>query len=300
MTYLLQRLLIGYACLAVLKTIISCKTINQNTAQVKVIGGTEISEDQRPSVRKLKIFEREPNGIYTQRSDCTMTFIKPNLALTAGHCLCKGDRFVYAEKERWEDFIVTSHVIHPLYRCDKKIPNAFDIGLIWFEDKVNMPTSEISSATSNESVEEMALVGYGKTILKITGKFWLGSRTPVTDSVRPSDRHNGKEFDGKHEGLVTWRGDRPRDPGFIKISAIYDVKTPITEPMTEVASAEGDSGGPAFSLYSNQIIGIISRGSMSFSGIGSDKVQVVTELIDLRRNEIQDFLRVYGIESMRQ
>jgi hypothetical protein len=68
--------------------------------------------------------------------------------------------------------------------------------------------------------------------------------------------------------------------------------------MTEVASAEGDSGGPAFSLYRNQIIGIISRGGMSFTGIGSDKVQVVTELVDLRRNEIQDFLRIHGIETM--
>lgn len=271
-------------------SLIGCKTLKTQESKFNLIGGQEIPEDRWPSVRKLKIYIKEPNGIFSQKSDCTMTFIKPNLAVTAAHCLCKGQRFVYSEKERWEDFVAIRSLIHPSYRCDVKTPNAFDIGLVWFAEKVAMPTSRIIDDESPENLEKLRLVGYGKTILKITGSFWMANRKPMTESQKPSPRKGETEFDGKHEGEATWSGEKPRDQGFIRLSAVYDVKREINEPMTEVASAEGDSGGPAFTMGRDEILGLISRGGMTFSGVGSERVEVITELIDLRRSEIRQFL----------
>jgi hypothetical protein len=271
-----------------------CKTPIKSSAKLKLIGGEEISEDRWPSVRKLKVFNKEPSGAFSLKSECTMTFIKPNLALTAAHCLCRGHRFVYAEKERWDDFLVTKHVLHPEYRCDTKYPNAFDVGLVWFDEKVAMTVSKIIRPESSENLSRLRMIGYGKDILKITGSFWLGTRKPTTESSKPSPRKRDAEFDGKRMGEVSWLGEQPEDPGFIRLSAVFDVTTEIREPMSEAASAEGDSGGPALTLENNEILGIISRGRFSFTGIGSEKVAVVTELIDLRRTDIRNFLKDQG------
>lgn len=261
---------------------------------MKIIGGEELSEDQWPSVRRLKIMKREASGAFVSHSHCTMTFIKPDLALTAAHCACSGDRYVYSDADRWDDFIATRVLRHPLYNCDAYEPNSYDIALIWFDKKVAMPTSEIIPRDSDESLTRLLLVGYGNDILQITGSFWAGTRKPVSTKSRPSKRSGDREFMGKHSGEVTWRGEAPSDTGFIRISAIFNAKQPVNEPMEEVASAEGDSGGPAFSMESKKIIAIMSRGYFRFTGIGSEQVEAISEMIDLRRTAIQDFLRANG------
>lgn len=284
-------------CLVVASTALSnCKTMqNVESAKMKLIGGEEIAEHQWPSVRKLKIYVKESTGAFSLKSECTMTFVKPNVALTAAHCLCHGDRFVYSEKERWDDFISFKKLIHPKYICSNKSPNAFDVGLVWFDEKVAMPTSKIIGQNPEESLNRIRLIGYGKNILKITGSFWMGTRQPVTESSQPSPRKGETEFDGKHMGEATWRGDQSIDLGFIRLKATYDVKSEINEPMTESSSAVGDSGGPAFTLKSNEILGVMSRGGHQFTGIASEKVEVITELIDLRRKDIRDFLKEHGV-----
>lgn len=277
----------------------SCKTSQKNLdSKLKLIGGQEISENQWPSVRKLKIYEKESSGAYSLRAECTMTFVTPNIALTAAHCLCHPGRLVYSEKERWDDFFATSYKTHPDYKCSAKSPNAFDVGLVWFEEKVAMPSSKIVDDNPDEPLNRLRLVGYGQDVLKITGNFWIGTRKPITESSKPSPRKGELEFDGKHMGEASWRGDAPDDPGFIRLTAVYDVKSEVREPMTEASSAVGDSGGPAFTLEGNKILGVISRGSYRFTGLRSERVEVVTELIDLRRNDIRDFLKAHGALGM--
>jgi hypothetical protein len=267
-----------------------CNTIKSNNEQLKLIGGVEISEDQWPSVRKLKIFEKISDGTFSLRSTCTITFIKPNLALTAGHCLCHGQKFVYEEKERWEDFVAKKHVIHPKYDCKATTPNAYDIALVWFDKKVAMPTSNILDLNANENLGRLRLIGYGDNILKMSGSFWLGNRRAISSSTKPSERKGNIEFDGKRIGEVTWNGEKPQDFGFIRLTATYDFRSKIDALPTTVSSAEGDSGGPAVTMQRNEILAIISRGSFRFTGTGSERVEAITEMIDLRRPEIRYFL----------
>ena len=272
----------------------ACKTPRPIDSKVKVIGGQELSEDQWPSVRRLEVLVKDSTGALELRSRCTMTFIKSDLALTAAHCVCKGDRYVYKDAERWDDFNAIKVVSHPNYECSAQTPNAYDVALIWFDKKVNMPTSPITAVNSAEDLTRLLIVGYGDNILKITGSFWIANRKPITENGRPSPRKGDREFNGKRSGEVTWQGDTPRDAGFIGISAVYDVTAPIDEEMTQGASAKGDSGGPAFYKESKTMVGVISRGLFQFTGIGSKKVEAITELIDLRRSDIHEFLRING------
>jgi hypothetical protein len=286
------KLLFFSVIFAVCSNLPSCKNRETPEAEMKIIGGSELSEDQFPSVRKLKIFKRHEDGSHTLSSTCSMTFIKPNVALTAGHCLCHGDRYVFSDKARWDDFISVKASRHPLYKCAESSPNKFDVGLIWFDGKVAIPVSPLIGINQQLRSNAWTLVGYGNNILKVTGSFWRGGRVIVKETSRPSPRKGEREFDGKHSGEVEWSGKTSDGGGFFSLSAEFDITRPVHSPVSgEVASGEGDSGGAVFTRGDDTLIGVMSRGGEKFSGFGSNKVTCYTDVIDLRRPDIQSFIQ---------
>jgi hypothetical protein len=288
--------LTGSGCMAVRPG----KGISQGdgASSLKVIGGEALTEDQHPSVRRLDTFKRESWGGFALQSRCTMTFVRPAVALTAGHCVCRGDRFVYHDREKWEDRVATRVERHPNYRCGDIRTAPYDIALVWFDaNVVNMPVSAIAASSDMTESGYLNLVGYGDDLLKITGNFWLGTRRVESERSKPSARLIDRERNGKRSAMVPWNGEAPAESGFIRVSAEFDVNGPgDVTPLSEFGGAgEGDSGGPAMIPESGLVIGVAALGTYSIQGIGSNRVKVSTDLVDLRRTDVRRFLRLFEI-----
>lgn len=294
----------GIAALALAAT--GCMPLRRGTgdsqsggaSSLKVIGGQEVRDDQYPAVRRLDTFKRESWGGFSLHSLCTMTFVRPAVALTAAHCVCRGERHIYKDREQMQDFVARRIERHPAYRCGDQTTAANDIALVWFDEKLlNMRHASIAEPEQLASSGQLLIVGYGDNMLKITGSFWLGTRRAESFRSKPAGGLVHGELNGKRAALIPWDNAAPAADGFIKVAAEFDVEETgdITAVSEFGAAGEGDSGGPALLPESGRIIAVAALGAYQAQGIRSNRVKVSTHLVDLRHDGIRRFLRNFEI-----
>lgn len=217
---------------------LNCKNLAESDS-FKLIDGDVIKYSDFPSVHLIY-------NTHT-KSFCTGTFIKPNLMITAGHCInpdqakngiavvkpkVVGNKITSFLVEAWsKDFIMNPKYIETVNHYGSASFQAFllDVGFIVFADNTSEQYRELnfSPIPSGETIE---LVGFGKSSLQ--KQLDLRKRTG-TNEIAEEIYHRG----------------------FIEIEQVIDYWK-VDEEKGDTGILPGDSGGPM--LYDDKIIGIVS------------------------------------------
>lgn len=248
------------------------------TGEDALVGAGEVSEQTWPEVRRLAIHQREGSGAFLLRAYCTATFVAPNVALTAAHCLCNGDRYTLEIAETWDDYVATRTERHPDYDCSSRTPGPHDVGFVFFADTVRMPFLGIAAGRWAVQGDDVTAVGYGDNMLALTSRFFFFSRI---DTSREASRRFVGELDYRGKRVASTVFDGTWSEGFVHIEASFEAPSGsnVTSLDGVIVVAQGDSGGPLLRTRDKSIVAVMSRGG--FGNPSGRTVRAISEFADV-------------------
>lgn len=223
-----MRINVILACL--LTTTFACK--HHEKSDVKIVNGIETSEF--PAVVHIQNIMNGSTG------DCTGTFIKHNLLLTAAHCIEDG-------KVVWNGIEAKRFLVNDLYYSEGKKAK-HDVALVEFPDNTAPGTLGLSSVPPKDG-EQLTMVGFGYN------KYSYDDKDPSKRLGTPIEGAGTKRV-----GYNTFRDDEwDKKNGMISFSGVLkNQQTSDGKPADgqNAAVASQDSGGPL--IIKSGIIGVVS------------------------------------------
>ncbi len=232
----------------ILLLFVSCGKKEEDDSKVKVTNGVPIKEEQYPSV--IKLLANLPTG---EESIATMTFVTPNIALTAAHVIEGKEnlRFLKDGEEITPSKFYTNEYFSLHQEMADKV--AADLAFIEFPLSISMPTSSFSLDPIQKE-DEVTIIGFGNNdSINNTG---LGVKRKGTNKY-------ADEF-------WFWKSNKhvevDNELGIIRLTG--EAEAVAMNPAGENSAAtSGDSGCPL--LINNRgnesIVGVNSSGNTSVS-----------------------------------
>lgn len=223
--------------LCIFYALLSCGVSENNASTVKIVNGKVTSE--YPAVVKMSV---------NILGNCTGTFVKPDLVLTAGHCV--SDLFSLFIDNQIID-VARDVYIHPSYVNSVSDHNPQnDIALVRIPGYHSQNVMKISQQKIAIQ-ENFSIVGFGYNSYES-----YGSIGPVpTDSNSSGTKRIGYNT-YKDEQFVDFDGSvsRPSEKGLIYFSGAF---TGSQFDGVNAGVAQGDSGGPMI-VNGKGVVGVAS------------------------------------------
>ncbi len=233
-------------CLLLGGLLCSC---TQNNSSSMVVGGQETS-DYSSAVKIMSLFWQE--NAYPQWSICTAIVVSDTTLLTAAHCLNDGVSLVAVKTESGNVVYTTRYKYHDEYDGKKSV---HDIGVVLFPEGT-FASNEKASLYNNiqdgkivVDTKVLRLVGYGKYTKK-----WY----------QEDKEKSGRKRTGTNEISNNTLFCEPNTLQIVRISLhVSDeaIDAAGDKDYTDLALANGDSGGPAYLENTNLVLGIASGGA---------------------------------------